>query len=68
MESSKDSDTPTDLKTLFDNSDRALERLERVASDLSAQLAWCRSTWEQYSATVEREKELRTEMLGNRAG
>lgn len=68
MESNKDSDNPTDLKALFDNSDRALERLERVASDLSAQLAWCRSTWEQYSSTVEREKELRSHMLGNRAG
>lgn len=66
MEINKDSDVPSDLKSLFDNSDRALERLERVASDLSAQLAWCRSTWEQYSTTVEREKDLRSQMLGNR--
>lgn len=65
MNRAKDGEDVGNIESLFEASDRALECLERVASDLSAQLVWCRTAWEQFEKAHQKEKKLREEVVGS---
>jgi hypothetical protein len=54
-----ESDRSRDIDPLFENSQAALEDLDRITNDLSIAQCWCRAAWKQYADALEREQYIR---------
>ncbi len=62
LDATKGGDISNDLAGHFSKNLEALERLDRIADALSANILWVRSTWEQYARTVIRAQRMREEL------
>lgn len=52
LDAAKQGDVSPDVCTLFQKNARVLEELEELASSLNGNLAWLKTTWNQYARTI----------------